>query len=97
MPGFGVRQLAAAFSGASLLAPRQAKTVTVGGQQAGLEESGSKLPHSKAGHPPGKRAPLVAIELTHGRAVPGAAHIGEELHLEGPVTMTVFSLASQAA
>jgi hypothetical protein len=30
-------------------------------------------------------------------AVPSAAHIGKELHLEEPVTMTVFSLASQAA
>ena len=27
----------------------------------------------------------------------GHAHIGKEFHLEGPVTMTVFSLASQAA
>jgi hypothetical protein len=27
----------------------------------------------------------------------GYAHIGKEFHLEGPVTITVFSLASQAA
>jgi hypothetical protein len=43
---FGVRQLAAAFSAASLLAVVLSRGRP--GQQAGLQESGSKLPHSKA-------------------------------------------------
>jgi hypothetical protein len=47
MRGFGVRQLAAAFRPASLLAGISAEG-TVPRQQAGSNQSGSKLPHSKA-------------------------------------------------
>jgi len=42
MAGFGVRQLAAALSPASLLG-----VISASGQQAGRQQSGSKLPHSK--------------------------------------------------
>jgi len=45
--GFGVRQLAAAFRPASLLAGISAGG-TIPRQQAGSSQSGSKLPHSKA-------------------------------------------------
>jgi hypothetical protein len=46
---FGVRQLAAAFRPASLLAGISAER-TIPRQQAGSSQSGSKLPHSKASH-----------------------------------------------
>jgi len=46
---FGVRQLAAAFLSASLLAPISS-ACTNPSQPAGWWKSGSKLPHSKAPH-----------------------------------------------
>jgi len=56
---FGVRQLAAAFLPASLLA-RISTWSTIPCQQAGFSQSGSKLPHSKAPlrMPGGKRFSL---------------------------------------
>ena len=58
MRSFGVRQLAAAFLSASLLAGISSENNvaeilterTIPSQQAGWCESGSKLPHSKASH-----------------------------------------------
>ncbi|MGD0227959.1 MAG: hypothetical protein ABSF71_37105 [Terriglobia bacterium] len=47
---FGVRQLAAAFLTASLLAGISIES-TNASQQAGSSQSGSKLPHSKASRP----------------------------------------------
>jgi hypothetical protein len=47
MRSYGVRQLAAAFRPASLLAGISAEG-TIPRQQAGSSQSGSKLPHSKA-------------------------------------------------
>ena len=44
---FGVRQLAAAFLPASLLAGIATESI-IARQQAGSSQSGSKLPHSKA-------------------------------------------------
>ena len=55
---FGVRQLAAAFLPASLLA--QISTArTIRRQQAGSRQSGSKLPHSKAS----LRSPTLLSEI----------------------------------
>jgi hypothetical protein len=48
MQSFGVRQLAATFLPASLLAGTSSES-TIPSQQAGSSQSGSKLPHSKAG------------------------------------------------
>jgi hypothetical protein len=50
MQSFGVRQLAAAFLSASLLAGTFHLS-TSSSQQAGWGKSGSKLPHSRASHP----------------------------------------------
>jgi len=50
---FGVRQLAAAFLPASLLAGISPGS-DIASQQAGWGKSGSKLPHSKASHAHGR-------------------------------------------
>ncbi len=56
MRSFGVRQLAAAFLPASLLAGFSSAT-TMSRQQAGSRKSGSKLPQSKASRPRGMEIP----------------------------------------
>ena len=72
---FGVRQLAAAFLPASLLAGTSSET-TIPSQQAGWRQSGSRLPHSKASHPQTKGLAICTLLVLAALAMGLAAPLG---------------------
>ena len=80
MSCFGVRQLAAAFQPASLLAGISIASA-IRSQQAGWGQSGSKLPHSKEVFSPKHRSAGIILYETHSfeRTSTGAVNIDEQL------------------